>query len=77
VYSFSLDDKKDRWIKAIQADGLVWGNHVSDLKGWKSQSVPIYGLEGIPFTVLIGRDGKILAKNLRGAALETALKEVL
>ncbi|MDA9262459.1 AhpC/TSA family protein [bacterium] len=77
VYSFSLDTKKENWMKAIQADGLVWGNHVSDLKGWKSESVSIYGFGGIPFTVLIGRDGKIIAKNLRGAALEKALLEVL
>ena len=77
VYSFSLDEKKERWIKAIEEDGLVWDNHASDLKGWKSQSVSIYGFGGIPFTVLIDRNGKILAKKLRGAALENTLKEVL
>ena len=77
VFSFSLDDKKERWEKAISDDGLAWKNHVSDLKGWGSQSVSIYGFGGIPFTVLIGRDGKILAKNLRGAQLEAQLKKVL
>ena len=77
VFSFSLDDKKDKWEKAIAADGLAWKNHVSDLKGWGSQSVSIYGFGGIPFTVLIDREGKILAKNLRGPELEAQLKKVL
>jgi len=76
VYSVSLDRDKANWIKAIEADGLVWNNHVSDLGYWQSQAAKIYGVSAIPATFLIGKDGRIIAKNLRGAALENALKEL-
>lgn len=77
IFSVSLDEDKKRWENAIAADGLVWDNHVSDLKGWKSEVVSLYGFNGIPYTVLIDPDGKIVATNLRGSALEQKLKEVL
>jgi peroxiredoxin len=76
VYSVSLDRDRASWLKAIQDDGLVWPNHVSELKHWQSQAAKIYGVSGIPATFLIGKDGRIIAKNLRGAALENALKEL-
>jgi thiol-disulfide isomerase/thioredoxin len=74
VYSVSLDRDKASWLKAIEADGLVWSNHVSDLGFWQSQAAKIYGVSSIPATFLIDKEGKIIAKNLRGAALENALK---
>ena len=77
IFSVSLDEDKKRWENAIEADGLVWYNHVSDLKGWKSDVVSLYGFNGIPHTVLIDPDGKIVATNLRGPALEQKLKDVL
>jgi thiol-disulfide isomerase/thioredoxin len=76
VYSVSLDRDKASWVKAIEADGLIWSNHVSDLGYWQSQAAKIYGVSSIPATFLIGKDGRIIAKNLRGAALENALKEL-
>ena len=76
IYSVSLDRDKAGWIKAIEADGLIWPNHVSDLGYWQSQAAKIYGVSSIPATFLIGKDGRIIAKNLRGAALENALKEL-
>lgn len=77
VFSVSLDRDKASWIKAIQDDGLVWPNHVSDLKYWSSQAAAIYGVTSIPATFLIGKDGRIIAKNLRGEALGKALEELL
>lgn len=77
IFSVSLDEDKKRWEKAIEADGLVWENHVSDLKGWKSDVVSLYGFNGIPHTVLIDPEGKIVATKLRGPALEQKLKELL
>jgi len=77
VYSFSLDDDKSKWVEAIKADGLVWNSHTSDLKQWQTEALNIYGFRGIPFTVLIDKEGKILARGLRGAALEQKLKEIL
>lgn len=78
VFSVSLDrpDGKDAWIKAIKQDGLVWENHVSDLKFWNSEPAAVYGVTAIPKTFLIGRDGKIIAINPR-QNLEAELKKVL
>ena len=76
VFSVSLDRDKANWTKAIQDDGLLWPNHVSDLKQWQSEAAKIYGISAIPTTFLIDREGRIIAKNLRGAALENALKEL-
>jgi len=76
VFSVSLDRDKNSWVKAIQDDELIWPYHVSDLKQWQSQAAKIYGVSSIPSTFLIDKEGKIIAKNLRGAALENALKEL-
>ena len=76
VFSVSLDRDKASWTKAIKDDELIWPNHVSDLKYWQSEAAKVYGVTGIPATFLIGKDGRIIAKNLRGAALENALKEL-
>ena len=77
VYSVSLDKDKSRWLSAIKQDNLYWPNHVSDLKQWQSEAVKTYGFNGIPFTVLIDKKGKIIAKNLRGLALDNKIKELL
>ena len=76
ILGVSLDNNKDAWLKAIEADGLIW-NHVSDLKGWQSEAGQQYGVRGIPFTVLIDREGNIVAKSLRGEELERKVKELL
>ncbi len=69
---------KERWEQAIQADGLVWSGHVSDLKKWNSAPAQTYGVSGIPRTFMIDRDGKIAAIGLRGAeAIETELLKLL
>jgi len=77
VYSVSLDQKKENWEKAIAADHLVWLNHVSDLKFWQSAAAAAYGVQAIPQSFLLDPSGKIIAKNLRGPALEAKLAEVL
>lgn len=76
IFSVSLDNNRDAWLKAIDDDHLVWPNHVSDLRGWSSAGGKLYGISSIPATVLVGRDGTILARNLRGAELEQKLKEI-
>ena len=78
VFSVSLDKpgSGDRWKAAIEQDGLIWPNHVSDLQGWGSEAANAYNVKGIPFTVLIGKDGKIIGTNIRGAALEENLKTI-
>jgi len=75
ILGVSLDRTKSRWVQAIEADKLTW-LHVSDLKGWKSAYGRLYGVSSIPQTVLLDKEGKIIARNLRGAALEQKLAEV-
>lgn len=75
ILGVSLDQEKGKWEAAIQQDGLIW-KHVSDLKGWQSQPAALYGVSSIPATVLLDMDGKIIARNLRGPALEDKLKEI-
>ena len=77
IYSVSLDQKEEDWKNAIKADDLSWPNHVSDLKGWKSEAAGIYGVSSIPAQYLLDKDGKVIAKNLRGDMLERKLTEVL
>jgi len=61
----SLDRKKGPWVKAIEKDGLPW-HHISDLKGWKNQVAQMYSVSSVPHTILLDREGRILARNLRG-----------
>jgi peroxiredoxin len=76
VYSVSMDSNKDKWLQAIEKDQLTWPSHVSDLKGWSSSGGRTYGVSSIPTTYLIDKKGKIIRKNLRGAQLDEALKEL-
>ncbi len=76
ILGVSLDNKKDAWLKAIADDHLTW-HHVSDLQGWKSAAAQLYAVNSIPHTVLIGKDGKIIANNLRGEELRAKIAELL
>lgn len=76
IYGVSLDQDKSRWIEAIQKDGITWPQ-VSDLKYWDSYAAKLYAVEGIPYTVLLDKEGKIIAKNLRGAELEKAIEKAI
>jgi peroxiredoxin len=75
VFGVSLDRKKDDWMRAIEEDKLAW-THVSDLKYWQSDAAKTYNITGIPFSLLLDPDGVIIAKNLRGPALEKKLAEI-
>lgn len=76
IYGVSLDKDRDAWLNAINKEGLTWPQ-VSDLKFWQSEAVEIYGIQSIPFTVLIDKEGKIIATDLRGEALDKKLAEIL
>lgn len=74
VLSVSLDQNAAAWQKAIEKDQLVWPYHVSDLQGWNNTVAQKYGVTSIPTNVLVDGNGVIVAKNLRGDALEKALQ---
>ena len=76
VLGVSLDNDKAAWLKAIHQDKLTW-THVSDLKQWQSSVVDSYKITGIPFNVLVNPQGIIIGVELRGAALQDKLAEVL
>lgn len=80
VFSVSLDQKGrggyDKWLAAIEKDGLIWSNHVSTLEGFGTQAARDYMVQSIPFTVLIDKDGKIIATNVRGRQLDAYLEKI-
>ncbi|MBL1280405.1 MAG: AhpC/TSA family protein [Fluviicola sp.] len=76
IFSVSLDKNAEAWKEAIEKDGLIWPNHVSDLLQWKTPMVQLYGFNSIPHTVLIDKEGKIIGTGLRGETLEQKLKEI-
>ncbi|WP_268224476.1 TlpA disulfide reductase family protein [Sinomicrobium oceani] len=76
VLGVSLDDDGARWKKAIEEDGLPWVQ-VSDLKGFENEISGYYGIRGIPSTLLVDPEGKIIAKDLRGDELHQKLEEIL
>lgn len=74
VLAVSLDESRAAWLKAVEEDNLPW-TQVSDLKAHNA-AAKIYGVTAIPTNVLIGPDGKIIAVNLRGEALENAVAKI-
>jgi peroxiredoxin len=76
VFGISFDKDKDKWIKAIADDGLVW-HQVSDLKYWGSEAGKLYGVQSIPHNLLLDPKGVIIAKDLRGEELQNKLAELM
>ncbi len=74
--AFQRADERDRWLKAIHDDKLTW-THVSDLNDWDNAAGKLYGIRSLPSNVLVGPDGIVVGKNLRGEALFTKLEELL
>jgi thiol-disulfide isomerase/thioredoxin len=75
ILGVSLDNNREKWVAAINADKLTW-YHVSDLLQWNTPLLKIYNFESIPHTVLIDKEGKIIATKLRGDALDAKMKEI-
>ncbi|RME19595.1 MAG: TlpA family protein disulfide reductase, partial [Bacteroidetes bacterium] len=76
ILGVSLDKDKESWTKAIKDDGITWPQ-VSDLKFWNSEVVPVFNIEAIPYTILVDKNGIILAKGLRGKDLENKIRQAL
>jgi len=75
ILGVSLDNNREKWLGAINADKLTW-YHVSDLLQWNTPLLKTYNFESIPHTVLLDKEGKIIATKLRGEDLEAKLKEI-
>jgi thiol-disulfide isomerase/thioredoxin len=76
ILSVSLDHTRAAWLKAVQADGLTWPQ-VSDLKGWENAAAARYHIEALPQNYLLDPAGHVVGQNLRGAALEQRLSQLL
>lgn len=76
ILGVSLDMEKEKWIKAIEDDELVWHN-ISDLKYWNNEAAKSYGISSIPSNLLLDENGTIIAKNLRGEDLRKKVEEIL
>lgn len=76
IVGVSLDQNQADWVKGIKALNITWPQ-MSDLKAWKSDVVPLYGIQGIPHTVLLDKEGAIIAKDLRGKELLAKLAELM
>ena len=75
VVGVSFDQKGDAWKKAIEQIGMKWHN-ISDLKGWQCAASEAYGISSIPSNILVDGEGKIVASDLRGEALQKKLAEI-
>ncbi|MDH7459950.1 AhpC/TSA family protein [Chitinophagaceae bacterium 26-R-25] len=75
ILAVSLDSKKTDWLNAIKKDNLTW-QHVSDLMGWKNAVAIELGVSMVPTNLLLGPDGRVIARDLRGEALQQKLAEI-
>ena len=76
ILGVSLDREKENWVKAIEDDGLEW-HHVSDLLFWQSAAADLYAVSSIPHTVLLDKEGIIVARNLSKEELKSKIEELL
>jgi thiol-disulfide isomerase/thioredoxin len=76
IYQVSLDKSKDAWVKGIEDDQLGKWIHVSDIQYWNSIVVPLYHIESIPHNLLLDKEGRVIASNLRGEKLQEKLAEI-
>jgi peroxiredoxin len=77
IFQVSLDKTKEEWVKGIEQDNLGKWIHVSDLKYWNSSVVSRFNITSIPYNMLLDKDGKVIATNLRGENLMKKLAEVI
>ncbi|MDR1555587.1 MAG: AhpC/TSA family protein [Tannerellaceae bacterium] len=76
IVGVSLDRTGEAWIKGIEDLQITWPQ-ISDLQYWKNAGAALYGVNSIPHTVLVDKEGVIVAKNLHGEALNAKLTELL
>ncbi len=77
IFSVSIDSRNSEWTRAIEKDKLTWQYHICTHKGWESPICDEFDIQSIPTNFLIDKNGVIIAKNLRGDALEATLKAIL
>ncbi|NLA63004.1 MAG: TlpA family protein disulfide reductase, partial [Bacteroidales bacterium] len=76
IVGVSLDKDEEKWLQGVKDLNMTWPQ-MSDLKLWESEAVGLYAIKSIPHTVLLDKEGKIIAKDLRGEQLEEKLAELM
>lgn len=76
VFGVSLDREKSQWVKAVADDKLAW-TQVSDLSYWQNDVAQTYAIQSIPSSLLVDKNGMIVAKNKRGDDLRAFVSETL
>lgn len=76
IVGISLDSKAEAWAKGVKDLGITW-TQLSDLQGWQNAGAALYGVNSIPHTVLVDKDGTIIAKNIHGDEIDAKLQETL
>lgn len=79
VLSYSIDNDMEAWTGCIEGSELVHKNwvHISTLKGWNSEGIKLFGVNGVPFTALVDPDGNVVQFNLRGEEMVKKLKAIV
>lgn len=79
VLSYSIDNKEKDWLNCIEKNQLTHKNwiHISTLKGWNSEAIKLFGAEGVPYTVLIDPDGKVMQFGLRGEGMVKKIESIV
>ena len=68
IVGVSLDEDREQWINAVNSMGMEW-TQLSDLQGWHNAAAQMYGIQAIPFTVIVDNNGYVMAAGLRGEEL--------
>ena len=76
IIGVSLDEDKEQWTGAVSAMGMTW-TQLSDLQGWHNSAAQMYGIQAIPFTIVVDNEGKVLAAGLRGEELTAFIAQQL
>ena len=74
--SISIDDDMDAWLKAVKEEGMPWTQVCgANGKGYKKECMDLFGVSGVPSCVLIDKEGKIVARDLRGEKVKEAIEK--
>ena len=76
IVGVSLDEDKEQWSSAVSAMGMTW-TQLSDLQGWHNAAAQMYGIQAIPFTIIVDDKGKVLTAGLRGEQLRVFVAQRL
>ena len=76
MISISIDEKDADWKKAVKEESMEW-TQLCDPHGFKGDCNRVYHINGVPFCLVLDREGKIVCSGLRGIELDVALKDLL